>query len=265
MEVDVSKRAGILLVEDDSVLAREIVNQCAELGLEVEHISDGEFGYQRALTAAPALVILDVKLPNKNGLDICRDLKREMPTLPVILLTSRDTEVDKVLGFELGADDYVTKPFHMTELVARIRARLRQVAAFREHIHSQGDENARTFAAGEFLVELDTRTIHKRGIPLTLTAKEFELLYFFLTHVGRVFTKTELLYSVWQLDVAGGEDAVVSMVKRLRTKIEDDPANPVYLCTHRGVGYRFSTPSHSSEHNAGGDSDGDENGGAGSP
>lgn len=237
-----STAAPILLVEDDTHLARELVATCEEFGLIVEHTADGRDGFERACDREYSLVILDIRLPRMNGLDICRELKARKPALPIILLTSKDKEVDRVLGFELGADDYVTKPFHMSELVARIRAKLRFIATLQQLAAPAPVEDAESFSIGDFQVDVAMRTVHRLGTLLELTPKEFDLLTFFLKHVGRVFTKAELLRAVWDVDIAGYEDAVVAMVRRLRLKIEDDPSQPRYLCASRGVGYYFTDP-----------------------
>ena len=203
---------SILLVEDDVALAREIVIQCEEFGLTVEHLADGEAGFKQALAKDYMLLVLDVKLPGMNGLDFCREIKAAKPALPVILLTSKDKEIDRVLGFELGADDYVTKPFHMSELVARIRAKLRFISSIRgDVVEKNSPAEALELTIGDIQVLPAQRIAKKAGAPLDLSAKEFDLLLFLMRQKDRVFTKHELLSSVWQLEVSGYEDAVVSL------------------------------------------------------
>ena len=233
----------ILLVEDDPAVAREIVEHFGELGLSVRHVDDGAKGFELAKTGDYALVILDVVLPGKNGFDVCRELRIERPLLPDILLTTRTSEIDRVLGFELGADDYVVKPFSLRELVARVRSKLRRLNA--ESVlgdRRSSSPTATSITIGEISIDSERRTVSKNSEPIPLTAKEFDLLLYLMQHPGKVFTKYDLLESVWEVEVSGYEEAVVSMIRRLRTKIEEDPARPIYVLTTRGVGYYFTEP-----------------------
>ncbi len=230
---------SILLIEDDTEVAAEIIRYFRELGLAVEHIADGAAGLARALSNDVDLVILDVMLPGKNGFDICRELRSAKPLVSVIMLTTRTSEVDKVLGFELGADDYVAKPFQASELLARVRSKLRRMASERAVTASGPEDSGPVLKVGDLEVDTDRCTLHKRGELVKLSAKEYELLCFLMRHPGRVFSKRELLESVWGVEIAGYEDAVVSMVRRLRIRIEDDPAHPAYLLNNRGIGYSF--------------------------
>ena len=228
---------AILLVEDDAAVAGEIVRHFLELGHAVEHVSDGEEGLQRALANEYAVVILDVQLPSMNGFDICRALRTAKPRVQILMLTTRGGEVDRVLGFELGADDYLVKPFSMSELLARVRSKMRRAGN-----EKTGDETG-NIKIGELELDLERCVVLKGGQPIKLTAKEFELLSFFMQHPGRMYSKYELLELVWQVDSAGYEDAVVSMVRRLRAKIEADSGAPLYILNARGLGYSFAEPS----------------------
>lgn len=233
--------SSILLIEDDEKTATEIVTLFRELGLGVEHRANGTDGLACALKGKYDLVILDVMLPGKNGFDICRELRASHPLLPVILLTTRNSEIDRVLGFELGADDYVTKPFSGNELLARVRRKLRRADAERSLTKSEPERDEPVIlSAGELEIDLDRCTVHKNGSLVKLTAMEFQLLAFFMRNPGRVFSKYDLLESVWDVEARGYENAVVSMVRRLRTKIEDDITNPIYILNSRGMGYAFA-------------------------
>ncbi len=234
----------VLLIEDDSQLARQIVTHFEELGLFVEHVADGDAGLLRALSGDYSLIILDIRLPGINGFDICRTVRAAKPLLPILLLTNRTGEVDRVLGFELGADDYIVKPFHMAELMARVRAKLRVVSAIRQQFSDSGPtvgEDA-PVTVGELSIDPVRRTLLKSGRAIELTHREFDLLMFLMRNPGRVYTKLDLLHEVWKVEVSGYEESVVSMVRRLRTKIERDPSAPEYLQTSRGVGYFLTDP-----------------------
>lgn len=232
----------ILLLEDDSLLAGQIVRECAEYGLDLEHVSDGEEGFDRAMQRDYLLLVLDIKLPKKDGLEICREVRRAKPLLPIILLTSRTKAIDQYLGFEFGADDYITKPFRMEDLIARIRAKLRMVIALRKELSSAGAEADEPIAIGELVLDPAMRTLKKAGVEVSLTPKEYELLLFFMRNKGRVYSRSAILQAVWQAVGEQFEEAVVTMVRRLRAKIGDDPAAPRYLRTSRGIGYSFNDP-----------------------
>ncbi len=227
---------SILLVEDDVAVATEIKRHFQELGLVVEHVTDGAQGLRQAVSNEYALVILDVQLPSMNGFDICRELRAAKPLVQILMLTTRGGEVDRVLGFELGADDYLVKPFSMSELLARVRSKLRRAG------NEQAGSSTGNIKIGALELDVEKCVVLKDGQPIKLTAKEFELLSFFMQHPGRMYSKYELLELVWQVDSAGYEDAVVSMVRRLRVKIEADPGAPLYILNARGLGYSFAEP-----------------------
>lgn len=192
--------------------------------------ADGESGVAVAQAERPDLVILDLMLPGLDGLEVCRILRRQM-TAPILMLTAKTEEVDKVVGLELGADDYVTKPFSMRELLARVRALLRRAEA--------PPAEAMVLTAGDVQVDLRRREASQQAQPLLLKPKEFDLLVFFLRNRGRAFTREQLLDQVWGYDFAGDTRTVDVHVRWLREKIEDEPAKPTRLITVRGVGYRF--------------------------
>lgn len=232
----------ILIVEDDLQVAKDVQEAFGELGLEVEHTANGSDGLARALSNDYALVLLDIMLPGKNGLDVCRELRTAKPLVQIILFTTRSSEVDRVLGFELGADDYVVKPFSMSELLARVRSKLRRQTQTAGALAPSHNEPGSTVSIGQLTLDLERRVLFKAGETIKLTAKEFDLLSWLMHRPGRVFSKFDLLESVWDVDVVGYEAAVVSMIRRLRLKIETDPENPEYILNSRGMGYSFVEP-----------------------
>ena len=202
-------------------------------GYSVRHVADGARAMAAVDSFRPDLVILDVMLPNRDGLEICRELRATRGTTPVIMLTARGEETDKILGLGLGADDYVTKPFSPGELVARVKAVLRRTTATTE------PTPAETITAGDLRIDLATRRVLRGDASLDLTAKEFDLLAHMAAHPGRVYTRESLLHDVWGYDFYGDDSTVTVHVRRLREKLEPDPAKPRYLTTVWGVGYRF--------------------------
>ena len=221
----------VLVVEDDPNLAEVVQRYLGREGFEVEAVADGESGLERALEWLPDLVVLDIMLPGIDGLEVCRRLRGSAP-IPVVMLTARTEEDDRVLGLELGADDYVTKPFSPRELTARVKAVLRR---------SDGPVSvtagATSLRAGELEVDPVAHEARRSGVPIHLTAKEFDLLLHLMRHPRQAFDRGELLESVWGWSY--GDAATVTVhVRRLRTKVEDDPGEPRHLITVPG-GYRF--------------------------
>ena len=223
----------ILLVEDDPKLSKFIESELSLEGYEVTVAFNGLDGLTIARDDQPDLVILDWMLPEISGLDVCTRLRKTGVQVPIIMLTAKDTEVDKVVGLELGADDYVVKPYSKAELVARIKAVLRR------HSSEKTFEDAGTLAAGPVKIDIDRHSVTISGISVSLPLKEFELLEFLVRNSGRVLTRTQLIDRVWGSDYFGDTKTLDVHVKRLRAKIEKDPANPVYIQTIRGLGYKF--------------------------
>lgn len=218
----------ILLVEDETTLAETLAYNLRREGYEVILAADGEAGLERARAESPDLIILDIMLPGLDGLSVCRILRREMDT-PIIILTARGTEVDKIIGLETGADDYVVKPFGLGEFLARVRAVLRRVPSPRR------DE----LASGDLVLDLAARRVTKGGVELKLSHKEFDLLAELMRNRGAVLSRDLLLTQVWGYDYFGDSRTVDVHIRWLREKIEDDPSNPQRIVTVRGVGYRF--------------------------
>jgi len=220
----------ILVVDDEPTLVATVKYNLEREGYQVVTAVDGESGLSMARVERPDLIILDLMLPGLDGFEVCRILRREM-TAPILMLTAKTGEVDKVVGLELGADDYVTKPFSMRELLARVRALLRRA--------EKPAAEAEVVTAGGLQIDLAKREASKRGQPLSLKPKEFELLAFFLRNRGRAFSRDQLLDQIWGYDFAGDTRTVDVHVRWLRQKIEDNPAKPTRLITVRGLGYRF--------------------------
>ncbi len=228
----------ILLVEDDQDVSELVALHVADLCDEVVVARDGHEGMRLATTMNWTLIIIDLILPGPDGLAICRAVRRARSYQPILMLTSKAQERDRVLGLETGADDYLPKPFSVLELAARVRAIMRRVKSLRES--SVRDDNANgLIAAGSITINPAHREVLRDGKPVDLTAREFDLLEHFVRHPGRVFNRAELLDSVWGYGHVGYEHTVNSHINRLRAKIEQDPSRPEIIVTVWGVGYKF--------------------------
>jgi len=226
----------ILIIEDQADIADLIAMHVRDLGHRVEVVHDGDTGYGRARAGDFDLIVLDVMLPKRDGLDVLRALRMDRITTPVLMLTARSSELDRVLGLELGADDYLTKPFSVMELTARIKAILRRAdLAAASKASAQPD----MIEAGDLQIDPSAHEVRLQGKPISLTAKEFDLLHYLARHPGRAFNRTQLLDAIWGTTFEGYEHNVNTHINRLRAKIEADPANPAYVLTVRGLGYRF--------------------------
>lgn len=225
--------AKILAVDDDPKILK-ILRHCLEKeGFQVITATDGEAAVKAAKLDRPDLVILDLMLPKLNGLDVCRRLGAEAEDPPVIILSAKGDELDRIVGLRMGVDDYVAKPFSPTELVLRVRAVLRR--ANRSH---RPEENP--VICGNITMDPRTRTVTICSQPVILTGKEFDLLFLLMSHSQQVFTRMQLLEKVWHSDFQGDENTVTVHIRRLREKIEPDPSQPCYIQTVWGVGYKFS-------------------------
>jgi DNA-binding response OmpR family regulator len=233
------QKSRILVVEDDLTLLETLEYNLAGEGYEVITASDGLTALEVTREEQPDLLVLDLMLPRLDGFEVCRILRRET-SVPILMLTARTDEVDRVVGLEVGADDYLTKPFSMRELLARVRALLRRVRLIREEMaREQGVSGTEQLVFGDLVIDLDRREVLVRGESLRLKPKEFDLLVFLARHPGMALSRDLLLQRVWGWDYGGGSRTVDVHVRWLREKVEADPANPERIVTVRGVGYCF--------------------------
>ena len=226
----------ILVIEDNPDIANLVMVNLRGKNMQVDHAADGKVGLEKALSGNYQLVILDLMLPGLDGMDVCRVMRSENNYTPVLMLTARTSELDRVLGLEVGADDYLSKPFSVPELVARVGAILRRVEQYQA---SSTTKFSGKLQFGELCVDPDTRQVLLGDNDIELTAKEFDLLWHFANNPGRVYTRSQLLSSVWGYGHDGYEHTVNSHINRLRAKIEADPAKPQFVITVWGVGYKF--------------------------
>lgn len=232
------KERSILVVEDEHDIAELIALHLRDEGYQVTVAPDGHAGMRQAFARSWDLVILDLRLPGPDGLSICKSLRAEKNYVPILMLTSKSSELDRVLGLELGADDYVTKPFSVSELVARVRSLFRRIdAVSREH-----EPQPVSLSVGDISIDSASREVRVGQTRVELTAREFDLLLHFATHPGRVFSRAQLLDSIWGFGHEGYEHTVNSHINRLRGKIEPDSEHPQYIVTVWGVGYKMETP-----------------------
>ncbi|HNP81551.1 MAG: response regulator transcription factor [Nitrospira sp.] len=225
----------ILVVEDDLDIGRLLGMHLTDLAYVVEIAKTGVEGLQYVLSKRYDLIILDVMLPGIDGLEICRQIRSLPSYTPILMLTAKSSEIDRVLGLEVGADDYLTKPFSVRELLARVKALFRRSEAFRD----KTQDLQKTIRAEGLYIDVEKRKVTVGGSPRDLTAKEFDLLLQFALHPGRVYTRTQLLDAVWGYGHDGYEHTVNSHINRLRAKIEKDSAKPDFILTVWGVGYKF--------------------------
>lgn len=230
---------NVLVIEDDRDIARLVDLHLRDEGYSVTIVSDGKLGLREALAKSYDIVILDLILPGMDGLEVCRNIRYRPEYIPILMLTAKSTDVDRILGLEMGADDYLTKPFNVRELLARVKALFRRVEALRIKDSAAPQKAIR---AGDLTIDPEKRKVAVQGKPAHLTAREFELLLEFSRHPGRVYTRAQLLDKVWGYSYQGYEHTVNSHINRLREKIERNPASPRYILTVRGVGYRFVEP-----------------------
>jgi DNA-binding response OmpR family regulator len=224
----------ILIIEDDASILLGLEKSLKFQGYDVICAKDGESGLRLATQKSPDLIILDIMLPKLDGYQLCRQLRENNIDIPIIMLTVKEQEMDKVMGLELGADDYVTKPFSLLELLARIKAVLRRTKGAEEHKGS--------FAFGDVEIDFDGYTVTREGQELDLSQREFDLLTFLISNSGRVLKRETILDEVWGYDYYGTLRTVDNFITRLRQKLEKDSANPQYILTVRGIGYKFNFP-----------------------
>jgi len=227
----------VLVVEDNRDIAHLVGLHLDDIGVMVDKAYDGNKALSLIKRQTYDLIILDLMLPGKDGLEVCREMRRDKINTPILILTAKSTELDRVLGLELGADDYLTKPFSVRELIARVKAIFRRSDIYKQE--KQGRQNSQ-LCIGELNLKNASRSATLRSEQVSLTATEFELLWHFASHPGQVFSRNQLLDSVWGYGHDGYEHTVNSHINRLRAKIEHDPTHPKYILTVWGVGYKFT-------------------------
>ena len=227
---------NILMIEDDHDIVQLVEIHLRDINCVTTSFNDGAAGLQHALKNSFDLIILDINLPGKNGIEICRTLRAEKITTPVIMLTARSEEIDKIIGLETGADDYLTKPFSVREFIARVKAILRRT----ELANPGSDVKERIISFDEMVVDPQKRKVMIGNEKIELTPKEFDLLYLFISNPGKSYSREKLLNLVWGYEFSGYEHTVNSHINRLRAKIEKDLAKPEYILTTWGIGYRFT-------------------------
>lgn len=226
----------VLVIEDHTDIAEVVALHLSDIDCEVRHVADGLEGLKVAESDRFDLIILDLMLPGMDGLEICRRVRATNRYVPILMLTAKSSEADRVVGLEMGADDYLTKPFSVMELLARVKALFRRVEAMTQ----ARDGDTEVLHARDIVIDTGRRAVSVGGGAVELTAKEFDLLLQFAKHPGRVYTRAQLLDLVWGYGHAGYEHTVNSHINRLRAKIERDPAKPAHILTVWGVGYKFS-------------------------
>ena len=231
-----SEQKTVLIVEDEKNIVDILRFNLMREGYRTLEAYDGEDGLHKARSENPDLILLDVMLPKMIGFDVCRTLRQEGNNVPVIILTAREEEADKVLGLEIGADDYITKPFSMRELIARVGANIRRSAMI-----SASSAETSMPVSGDLSINTDSHQVYRSGKAIDLTQREYELLTFLASHPNKVYSRVDLMEQVWNYGYVGDDVRTVDVtVRRLREKIERDPANPVYILTRRGAGYYFA-------------------------
>ena len=223
----------ILIVEDDRAINMGLAKNLKYEGYQVLSAEDGERGLKLAVDNKPDLIVLDIMLPGASGFEVCRSLRRARIHIPILMLTARDQEVDKVMGLDLGADDYMTKPFSLPELIARSKALLRRSADFEE-------DGAAEYEFGDVRVDVRGRAIYRKRKDVSVSPREFDLLVFLLRNPGRALAREEILNKVWGHDYYGTARTIDNFITKLRQKLEKDPENPKHIHTVRGHGYKFT-------------------------
>lgn len=225
----------VLVIEDDKAISDLLDIHLRDLGCETSKSFDGETGLKNALNDSFDLIVLDLMLPKLDGLEICKEVRKQETYTPILMLTAKSEEVDKVLGLEIGADDYLTKPFGIREFIARVKAIFRRIEA----MHKEYEED-HEILIGDLVIETSNRKVLLKGDRIDLTPKEFDLLYLLASHPGKTYTREQLLNLLWGYQYNGYEHTVNSHINRLRTKIESDVSRPKYILTSWGIGYRFN-------------------------
>ncbi|MEK4078333.1 response regulator YycF [Solibacillus sp. FSL W7-1436] len=229
----------ILVVDDEKPIADILQFNLIKEGYRVICAYDGDEALQRVEEEQPDLMLLDIMLPKRDGMEVCREVRKKYD-FPIIMLTAKGSEIDKVLGLEMGADDYVTKPFSTRELIARVKANMRRLNVPAQIEEAQAETN--DIVVGSLTIQPDAYLVLKRDDSIELTHREFELLHYLAKHIGQVMTREHLLQTVWGYDYFGDVRTVDVTIRRLREKIEDNPSHPLWIVTRRGVGYYLRNP-----------------------
>jgi DNA-binding response OmpR family regulator len=221
----------ILIIEDDPAILLGLKKNLSYEGYAVVTAENGEKGLEMAFDAKPSLILLDVMLPGVNGFEICRTVRKHDPTVPILIISAKDQEIDKIMGFDLGADDYITKPFSIKEVTARVKAALRRSTAL------ESDVDSVTF--GETQIDFRGRSVKIDGGEVDVSPREFDLLAYLVRNPNRVLARDQILNRVWGYDYYGTARTIDNFIQKLRRKVEPDPENPRFIVTVRGVGYKF--------------------------
>ena len=232
--------ASILIVDDEKAIVDILKFNLSKEQYQILCAYDGREGLRMAREENPDLILLDVMLPYMDGFEVCRKLRAEGNNVPIIMITAREEETDKVFGLEIGADDYITKPFSVRELAARVKANIRRLTVSAAAAEAEPASSGNEIRARSLVINLDRRSVFKNCVELDLTQREFDLLLFLAKNPGRVVSRQEMMTEVWQFDYFGDLRTVDVAVRRLREKLEDDPADPQYVVTRRGAGYYFA-------------------------
>ncbi|MEK4762544.1 response regulator YycF [Viridibacillus sp. FSL E2-0187] len=229
----------ILVVDDEKPIADILQFNLIKEGYKVICAYDGDEALEKVEEIKPDLMLLDIMLPKRDGIEVCREVRKKYD-IPIIMLTAKDSEIDKVLGLELGADDYVTKPFSTRELIARVKANMRRHQS--TIATEEQEETSSDIVVGSLVIQPEAYLVLKRDEAIELTHREFELLHYLAKHIGQVMTREHLLQTVWGYDYFGDVRTVDVTIRRLREKIEDNPSHPAWIVTRRGVGYYLRNP-----------------------
>lgn len=229
----------ILVVDDEKPIADILQFNLVKEGYRVICAYDGDEALQKVEEEQPDLMLLDIMLPKRDGMEVCREIRKKYD-FPIIMLTAKGSEIDKVLGLEMGADDYVTKPFSTRELIARVKANMRRLQVSNQI--DEAEEASSDIVVGSLVIQPEAYLVLKRGEAIELTHREFELIHYLAKHIGQVMTREHLLQTVWGYDYFGDVRTVDVTVRRLREKIEDNPSHPNWIVTRRGVGYYLRNP-----------------------
>ncbi|GJM80379.1 DNA-binding response regulator [Paenibacillus sp. HMSSN-139] len=229
---------NLLMIEDDPAISTMVKDYLAKEGYRVTVVHDGEQALRQFASDSYHLVLLDLMLPHRSGLDILEQIRKES-SVPILILSAKDSEVDKALGLRIGADDYIAKPFSLMELAARVQASIRRATLYSNPDEAGHVPDLKLLSIGDLAVDPDNFTVTKRGKEILLTPKEFQILRLFLQHPTRVYTKAMLYQQVWNEEYYNDDNVINVHMRRLREKIEDDPSNPRYIRTLWGIGYRL--------------------------